>query len=116
MANVIERKDGKISQLTNIRLTDDELEFLATLEEHQDPRVRRRGTGPAVHRLIGLARGWDALLAGPLREYLKREGMTVEEFAELAELEVGTVRDILTLETRQPDYRTVAKIRAVIGD
>lgn len=99
-----------------IRFTDEERRFLLDLEEFLPPHVKRRGVAPALHRLLKHAEGWDRLLAKPLREYLRREAMTVEQFAELAELEVSTVRDILTLRTRQPDHTTVAKIRAVIGD
>lgn len=116
MGKVIEKQDGTTSTVTKIRLTSGELDFLDDLEAFQRPGVKRRGTGPAVHRLIEHARGWDALLAGPLRAYLRRENMTVEEFAGLAELEANGVYDILTLATRRPHQDTIDKIRAVIGD
>jgi hypothetical protein len=113
---VVERKDGKTSRMVSIRLLDDEIAFLEMLEEHQGPKVKRRGVGPAVHRLIELAREWERVYAGPLRAYLGENGMTVEEFAERAGLEEGTVRDILTLQTRLPAMETKARIRGVIGE
>lgn len=115
MANNIEKLNGTVSRLTNIRFEDKELAFLARLEAFQRPGVKRRGVGPALHRLIEHARGWDEVLAAPLRAYLVSEGMSVERFAELAGLEANTVHDILTLATRQPDHKTVAKIRGIIG-
>ena len=114
--NVIERQDGRVSKLVNVRLLDDEIAFLEEIEKYQGPGVKRRGVGPAIHRLIELARGWDRVYAASLRAYLEDRGLTPEEFAEEAGLEAGTVRDILTLQTRLPAMETKAKIRAVIGE
>ena len=110
-----QREDGSASETIKVRLGDDEIAFLQDIELHVDPDVKRRGHGPAIHRLIALARAWDELHAKRLREYLRTEELTVEQFAELAELRPWTVRDILTLKTRHPDEKTVAKIRRFTG-
>jgi hypothetical protein len=98
-----------------LRLTEGERAFLLELEEFNAPG-KRSGIGPAVHRLIEVAREWDSNgLSGRLRAYLRAEGVTVEEFASLANMRPQTVRDILSLRTRKHDVTTVAKVRSVIG-
>jgi hypothetical protein len=115
VSHVIEREDGEVSVVTNVRLLRSEIEFLESLEEYLPEKVKRRGKGPAIHRLIAVAREWDAWLAKPVRDFMRAEGMTVEEFAELAEVRPKTVTDILSLRTRQPELTTVQKIRRIVG-
>jgi hypothetical protein len=104
------------SRYLPIRFKEHEIDFLLVLEEFQHPDVKRRGVAPAIHRLIEVAMAWDKTLAGPVRAFLKANGMTPEAFAEAIETDAGTIRDILTLRTRRPDHTIVAKIRAMIGE